>query len=330
MPDTDVPVVTSTTPAEAMPVTSMEAMTAPERKAYLETGTIPTREAKPSDAAPGQDADESGTASEAVGKEQKQDPKPENRAERRIRETLAENKRLVARIEALERGAAAEPAKPKETPTAAANSKAPKLKDFQGPGHTSDEWTDLWEEAKDAYYEAQRRESVREAIKEEREAAATADREAKAKKDNDKLVDTFAKRAKEFIKTLTEDHFDEHLTDVSKFISKPYPYLDAAISESDVGPQLVNYFGEHFEELEKLAAMTPTAALRELGRLEISEKITGPAPKNRTAAKKLGSDVRGTGTTFDEDAELIEAAANNDWKTYDRIRRKQEAAERTR
>lgn len=55
-----------------------------------------------------------------------------------------------------------------------------------------------------------------------------------------------------------------------------------AIMESELGPKILYHFAEHPEAAEKLAAMTVSAALRELGRLEA--KLEKPAAEAPAAA----------------------------------------------
>ena len=93
---------------------------------------------------------------------------------------------------------------------------------------------------------------------------------------------------------------------------------------------MIDYLGEHMDELEALTKLSTIRQLREFGRLEVSEKIKGPAPKTRTAAKKIGSYVDGSNSVSDDQAALERAAENKDMKEYNRIMKKIEAAENSR
>lgn len=60
-------------------------------------------------------------------------------------------------------------------------------------------------------------------------------------------------------------------------------HLHQAILESDVGPHLAYYFAKHTDEAKRYAAMSPTKALRELGRLE--DRLSEDADDDLPAAK---------------------------------------------
>jgi hypothetical protein len=57
------------------------------------------------------------------------------------------------------------------------------------------------------------------------------------------------------------------------------PAMQEAILESDVGPKLLRYFADHKPEAANLAALTPAAAMRGVGRIEAQILATPkPAP----------------------------------------------------
>jgi hypothetical protein len=74
--------------------------------------------------------------------------------------------------------------------------------------------------------------------------------------------------------------------------------MQDAIRESDVGPQLLRYFANNRPEATRLASLSPTSALREVGRIEASI-INKPIPpvKHVTSApnpvKPVGSFASG-------------------------------------
>lgn len=326
--ENDVTAAPSAAPAEALP--DFVSMNTEDRAHYMKTGELPSEriaEPKPDATVAPEKAkpeDESGATPEVAVKEtQTQEPDPKEHTNRRIRRLAAENKALVARLEALEKGKPTEQAQTVETKPAVVGVKPPKLADFA----TAEEW----EDAKDEWHEKRRIESVREALREERDAAKTAETAAQAEAATDKLADDFVKRAAKHRKTLTTDTFVDDFNDVKEFLSeRGRQKLGDAIMEIEDGPQIFTYFAENIEELEKLVAMSEGASLRELGRLEISEKIKGPAPKTRTAAKRIGSEIRGTNAVTDEDDAINQAALSGDMPTYNRLMNKREAAENRR
>lgn len=60
-------------------------------------------------------------------------------------------------------------------------------------------------------------------------------------------------------------------------------HLHQAILESDVGPHLAYYFAKHPDEAKRYVGMSPTKALRELGRLE--DRLSEGADDEHPAAK---------------------------------------------
>lgn len=72
------------------------------------------------------------------------------------------------------------------------------------------------------------------------------------------------KRAQERAKAEIEDY-----EDVIKASDVQLPvHLHQAILESDIGPHLAYYFAKHPDEAKRYAGMSPTTALRQLGKLE--------------------------------------------------------------
>ena len=71
------------------------------------------------------------------------------------------------------------------------------------------------------------------------------------------------------------------------------PHVLESILDSDVGPQLAYHLAKHPDVAERLNAMTPVQAAREIGRLEAA--VTGPAatqptpPAKRTTTRRAGA-----------------------------------------
>lgn len=335
MPDTDVQAGTS--PAIETPEPSFANLTPEAHKKFMETGDLdletafgaPSTAKVESESEPGQAKDESGAAPEAATKETKQEPVRQNREERRNQKLANENRELKARLEALERGEKPAEASTtsQETKPAATDVKRPRAKDFPT--------IEAWEDAVEAHDTKLRREAVREAIRLEREESQKQQTEAERQKSVEKGASTFVKRMDEFGKTLKENTMNADVDEIRSYINEDLPrrtHLADALIESEVGPQLIHYFAEHFEEFEKLAAMSVTASLRELGRLEVSDKIKVPAAKKHTSATRLTPEVGGNGSAQDDQAELEAAAERNDMKAFDaimsRMERKQWAESR--
>jgi hypothetical protein len=85
-------------------------------------------------------------------------------------------------------------------------------------------------------------------------------------------VESFKSREATFADSV-EDYADV-VYDPAAPISEP---MAEVIRESEVGPQLAYYLGKNRNEAAQIAAMSPIAAARALGRIEA--KLAAPAPK---------------------------------------------------
>ena len=90
------------------------------------------------------------------------------------------------------------------------------------------------------------------------------------------------------------------------------PHVLESILDSDVGPQLAYHLAKHPDVAERLNAMTPVQAAREIGRLEAAvaspaAQITPPA-KRTTSAPAPINPVRGGNGQFSKPAEAMSDA----------------------
>lgn len=325
--------VIETVAEEVIP--NLESLSESDRATYLKTGELPT----PTKADGGVKPAESGAASAAAGTQEPKDgePKPrETRSERRIRQ-------LNDKIKALEAQISAKPGTETriESKPAASTEKAPKWKSFRDQVGTKyaneDVAYEAYEDANEAFHVEQRTKAVAQALKTEQEALERTKAQTAAQKTTENNAKEFAKRAETFRKTLSEDHFQEHFMDVYEAVnevmaSRPeIGQIADALVESEVGPELVQYYGENPDEFDELLAMPIAKAMRELGKLEVSDKIKAPQPKTRTAAKRIGSGVGGGGASS---ADPVQAALEKgDVMAYIQAmnaQEKKEAAERYR
>lgn len=195
-------------------------------------------EAKPEDAK---------KAEEAKPNEDKPQDGKKNSFQERITELVAKRKEAEAKAEAAERQrqdleerlkrleAQPEPAKAEPKPARAQ--------------FTSD----------DEYIEALTEWKADQAIaKREQEQA-----EARQKSAQEELASSWAKRQKAAMKEI-EDYAEV----IGKSEVSLPGHLHQAILESDIGPHLAYYFAKHPDEAKRFAGMTPTSALRNLGKLE--------------------------------------------------------------
>ncbi len=317
-------------PSGASEVVRLDQMTDTQRNSFLKTGEVPTNApaketssetvAVPEGEKP---TGESGAASDTANKElNSQEPQPrKSRYDRRIDRLTAEKKALEAELEKARTTKPTEQAKAAESTAAKDLEKRPRAKDFPT--------IEAWEDAVEVYDEKQRKTAVAEALRLEREGQKQAETQTEQQKQIDKLSDTFAKRAKDFRKTLPVDSFPEDFTEVNAFINEAGVFhLADALVESEVGPALMHYFNSSdaaFGELEAIAKMSPAGALMALGRLASSDKIKVPASPTVTRSRSIGeSKVNGTGSSVSEDAQLEEAVQKRDMAAFMKAEDKRE------
>lgn len=295
-------------------VTNFKEMTQAQIDAYLTDGTVPQRETKekPSDDGKPKPV-ESGAAPDAATKKEIQEPtktdddepKRESRAERRIRKLTDERNQLRAELAKKSETQSPVSSTAKTDPNGTAP-KRPRLKDFTDKIGAKDGYSDwdaahvAYEDATDLFHEERQKTAVLDALKEQQSKLDGEKQKDLQKKETDKTAKSFADRASTFAKTLKEDNFAQLFVEVKTELDekiKTNPQFDQVsqiLVESEVGPELVYYLGQHPDVLDDLLDMPLPRALREIGRLEVSDKIKAPTPKTITAAKKKTPDVSGS------------------------------------
>lgn len=145
--------------------------------------------------------------------------------------------------------------------------------------------------------------------------------EARSKAERDQLVKGWQaaqQRAREEI-----DDYD----DVIKGSDVQLPgHLHQAILESDVGPHLAYYFAKHPDEAKRYAGMSPTKALRELGRLEdrLAQDADDDQPSVKPSPKaEIETSKAPAPTTRVKDARSIDPGPAQNFEEY-RARRQAE------
>ncbi len=295
------------------PAPSLATMSAADRQKFMATGDVDidallaepkeTSEPAAADKAP---VVESGAASDAAGKDLQEPPK-ETRFEKRYKKMEARALAAESRLAELDKGSVAD-----KQPEVISSAKRPRAKDYPT--------IDAWEDACEAFDLKERKSAIAEALRTEREAESRKAQETERERTESDVVNSLAKQITDFKKATAIKDFDEKFLEMTEFLKESKAgHLEFAIAESDKGAALINYFGDHPEELEKLAAMSQTAGLRALGHLEASGKIKVPATKKITDAKRIIPEVDGKGAASDEQDELESAAARGDMKTFNRI-----------
>lgn len=314
----------------------LETMPEKDRATFLKTGELPGDE-KSAGVEPEKVDAKTGVASDATEQQQEsatEEPPRKSRYQRRIDKQTAQIKTLETQLAALQqKGTESRSAPPA---VSADTSKAPNFKSFTDKiGTTYGDWEsahEAWELSMHAFYANQSKQAIAEVLKAEREKLEQAKTEEAAAKTTETHAKSFAKRSEEFRKTLKEDTFQQSFMDVYEAVNEvlagrpEVSQIADILVESDVGPELVHYFGQNPDEFDAILDMPIVLAIRKLGQLEVSDKIKTPTPKTKTAAKRIGSQVGGnTGTGADP---VQEALAKNDVLAYIKAMNAQEAAER--
>lgn len=102
-------------------------------------------------------------------------------------------------------------------------------------------------------------------------------------------------------------------------------HLHQAILESDVGPHMAYYFAKHPDEAKRYAAMTPTKALRELGRLEdrLAEDVDDQTATKPSSKTEIETSKAPPPTTRVKDARAVDPGPAQSFEEY-RARRQAE------
>ena len=152
--------------------------------------------------------------------------------------------------------------------------------------------------------------------------SAKAEQEAKVRQLNKEMNDLVQHKANEARKKYAD--FDE------KALAKDLPIIKDSVLErwildSDLGMDIAYHYGTHRDELDKLNAMTPFAAARELTRLE--DKLSQPAkpdttvvsvaPPKITKAPPPAREVGGRGSVAPDDETAT--VASGDFRAYKRV-----------
>lgn len=199
----------------------------------------------------------------------------------------AEEFRNQAREEAAKRGT--DPAPKPEQPAAPTSSpsKPPKLSDF--------EEVDAWAEATAAYLEeravAKARAEAEKFTESKLEARDKRAADEAAGREQQKINEAWTSRVEDARKQHSD--FDEVLDDVAFPDTPAIRAVQQAFYESETGAELLYHLAAHPEEATRLSKLTPTAALRELGKIEAGLiKPAQPAREVKPAVSNAPPPIR--------------------------------------
>lgn len=134
----------------------------------------------------------------------------------------------------------------------------------------------------EAYLEAKSEHTAKRAAAEYRKQYEQEQEQAKAQ-------EAQAKRRTEFQTKLTEKYPDiTERAEAIAHIQMPEGMADA-ITESDFGPDVLNHFADNPEDFERIAALSPSAAIRAIGRLEAGFEAAQTKPEPTLSVVKTPS-----------------------------------------
>lgn len=173
-----------------------------------------------------------------------------------------------------------QPQQERQQPSAKGAEGPPKLDDF-----------DDYEKYLSAKFRYEAKQEYAEQKRLDEETATKAQRERTVQEQHQKLVEK-----QSALRKMTEAAEKKYPDFYDKVFNQPNlpitPIIGEAIIESDVGQDVAYYLGTHPAEAERLSKLSPTAALREFGKIEASlskQQSSAPQPINPLNGKK-GSD----------------------------------------
>jgi hypothetical protein len=222
--------------------------------------------------------------------------------QRRIEKLERENGELKQKISEPVKPLAqdAETAKP-ETKAADGRPEKPKLEHFES--------YDKWEDAKDEYMEklADWKVDQREKQRSEqfRQQQAQQQAQAVAKTFNERLAAAKARIAD--FDDVVQGAIADHDVQISRAMSE-------AITESEQGPDVVYYLAKHPDEAKRISALSPLAAAREIGKIEVKVAPEAEPDKPAKTVSKAPPPIKTVGSTASTVKTLADAKTFQDYK----------------
>lgn len=139
------------------------------------------------------------------------------------------------------------------------------------------------------------------------EARIEAEHKARTTKEQDdrkKSFDDFRSKVQEKYPDL-----EERLEEISEIVM-PHG-MGQAIAESSSGPDILDYFAKNPKDCERIAALSPSSAIREIGRLE-TKLESKPEPK-KTIASKAPAPIKPGGGASPSDETPQDSDTTAEW-----------------
>ena len=124
----------------------------------------------------------------------------------------------------------------------------------------------------------------RKAAREYREQAEQESRQRRAQEEDARVFQGFNAKVRERFPDL-----EERAAEVAH-IQMP-PGMGRAIAESDIGPEILNHLIDTPKELERIAALPPSTAIREIGKLEARLEAKPQEPEKKVVVSKAPAPI---------------------------------------
>lgn len=266
-------VLASSAPQE--PETQEVAAAAPESETIIESETIENEELEVSNDLENEDLEAGAEGTEQPGKKK-------GGVQKRIDKLTKRNSKLSQELELTKKLLLEKSGEQTQTRTEATTETTTEVDNSKRPIRANFESFEEYTEALADWKVDQKF-----ALKEDNDKKLSATAQAKA--DADKLKADHLSRFEKYGKENPE--FLEDMEDIKS--AKISLNVQFAIMDSEAGPQLMHELAKNPEVLEKLNAMEPAKALREIGRMEAkygsssSEKVESKAPAAEKVAAKV-------------------------------------------
>ena len=142
------------------------------------------------------------------------------------------------------------------------------------------------------------------------EAEAAKRREAVSEQTRNQSVESSI-QAKFAVASEKYDDFDEVVMDSSLPVT---PYMAEAISESDIGGEIAYYLGKNRAEAARIAALSPIAAAREIGKIEAKLSAAPVQQPQVSKAPPPPEPVGGGSSAFSKDPDKMSVEEWTNWR----------------
>lgn len=296
----------ATVTVESSPTDVLKSLTPAQHKTWRETGEIPESKSPPAKETPKEEKTEAASspaaktevAAPAPEKAAEKEPaksapaveEPKANAETRIKDLLAENKELKVKLDAMQKAPVAAPAKT-EAPA------KPHRNDVDAKtGQVLYATDEAFEEAHEKYLTEKVTQDVRKQVAKEAEDRQVAEQTRILQQRMINSIKITTEKHPDFQQVLKAKDIEKDGKKITVFEAdavkriKSGGMIDRWILDSDIGMEMLYHLAKNPDEVDRIEALNPFAAARELTKLE--DKLS--APPSATPSKKEEEPAKGS------------------------------------